>query len=165
MRPRTPCPLSSGSCLGTGSRSPAVSTGHTLSLQRPLPRSLMPTFLCSSSMDTALTTQKSTAPLLSCKCKRCPKCSLRDILNVDVSGRQSQSQATQTHTDLKWSTMGQQAQARGGEASLRRAHRVVTAACSVCFLAIFYTAAILGPAAGYLIGGAMLNVYTEVGQR
>lgn len=41
----------------------------------------------------------------------------------------------------------------------------VTAAHSFCFLAIFYTAAILGPAAGYLVGGAMLNIYTEVGQR
>lgn len=31
--------------------------------------------------------------------------------------------------------------------------------------AVFYTAAILGPAAGYLIGGALLNVYTEIGRR
>lgn len=31
--------------------------------------------------------------------------------------------------------------------------------------AIFYTAAILGPAAGYLIGGTLLNIYTEIGQR
>lgn len=31
--------------------------------------------------------------------------------------------------------------------------------------ATFYTAAILGPAAGYLIGGALLNVYTDVGSR
>lgn len=31
--------------------------------------------------------------------------------------------------------------------------------------AIFYTAAILGPAAGYLIGGALLNIYTELGRR
>lgn len=30
--------------------------------------------------------------------------------------------------------------------------------------AIFYTAAILGPAAGYLIGGALLNIYTEIGR-
>lgn len=52
------------------------------------------------------------------------------------------------------------------EASLRRPTEwPVTAARSFCSLAIFYTAAILGPAAGYLIGGAMLNVYTEVGQR
>ncbi|XP_036042415.1 solute carrier organic anion transporter family member 4A1 isoform X2 [Onychomys torridus] len=36
---------------------------------------------------------------------------------------------------------------------------------SPIYIAIFYTAAILGPAAGYLIGGAMLNVYTEVSQR
>lgn len=34
-----------------------------------------------------------------------------------------------------------------------------------CLAAIFYTAAILGPAAGYLIGGALLNIYTEIGQR
>ncbi|XP_008063281.1 solute carrier organic anion transporter family member 4A1 [Carlito syrichta] len=33
------------------------------------------------------------------------------------------------------------------------------------YIAIFYTAAILGPAAGYLIGGALLNIYTEVGHR
>ncbi|KAF6089398.1 solute carrier organic anion transporter family member 4A1 [Phyllostomus discolor] len=33
------------------------------------------------------------------------------------------------------------------------------------YIAIFYTAAILGPAAGYLIGGALLNVYTEIGRR
>ena len=31
--------------------------------------------------------------------------------------------------------------------------------------AIFYTAAILGPAAGYLIGGTLLNIYTEVGRQ
>lgn len=31
--------------------------------------------------------------------------------------------------------------------------------------AIFYTAAILGPAAGYLIGGALLNIYTDIGRR
>lgn len=31
--------------------------------------------------------------------------------------------------------------------------------------AIFYTAAILGPAAGYLIGGALLNIYTEISRR
>lgn len=31
--------------------------------------------------------------------------------------------------------------------------------------AIFYTTAILGPAAGYLVGGALLNIYTEIGQR
>ncbi|XP_008841467.1 solute carrier organic anion transporter family member 4A1 isoform X2 [Nannospalax galili] len=36
---------------------------------------------------------------------------------------------------------------------------------SPIYIAIFYTAAILGPAAGYLIGGAMLNIYTEVGRR
>lgn len=33
------------------------------------------------------------------------------------------------------------------------------------YIAIFYTAAILGPAAGYLIGGALLNIYTEIGRR
>lgn len=36
---------------------------------------------------------------------------------------------------------------------------------SASLAAIFYTAAILGPAAGYLIGGALLNIYTEVGRR
>ncbi|XP_072489447.1 solute carrier organic anion transporter family member 4A1 [Notamacropus eugenii] len=36
---------------------------------------------------------------------------------------------------------------------------------SPVYIAIFYTAAILGPAAGYLIGGAMLNIYTEIGQQ
>nr|XP_045012764.1 solute carrier organic anion transporter family member 4A1 isoform X2 [Jaculus jaculus] len=41
----------------------------------------------------------------------------------------------------------------------------VKSSYSPIYIAIFYTAAILGPAAGYLIGGAMLNVYTEVGQR
>ncbi|XP_043840390.1 solute carrier organic anion transporter family member 4A1 [Dromiciops gliroides] len=35
---------------------------------------------------------------------------------------------------------------------------------SPVYIAIFYTAAILGPAAGYLIGGALLNIYTEIGQ-
>nr|XP_014353298.1 PREDICTED: solute carrier organic anion transporter family member 4A1-like [Latimeria chalumnae] len=29
--------------------------------------------------------------------------------------------------------------------------------------AIFYTAAIIGPAAGYLLGGMFLNIYTEIG--
>ncbi|XP_052040487.1 solute carrier organic anion transporter family member 4A1 isoform X2 [Apodemus sylvaticus] len=41
----------------------------------------------------------------------------------------------------------------------------VKSSYSPIYIAIFYTAAILGPAAGYLIGGAMLNVYTEVSQR
>ncbi|KAM5245927.1 solute carrier organic anion transporter family member 4A1 [Ctenodactylus gundi] len=41
----------------------------------------------------------------------------------------------------------------------------VKSSYSPVYIAIFYTAAILGPAAGYLIGGAMLNIYTEVGQR
>ncbi|XP_031228838.1 solute carrier organic anion transporter family member 4A1 isoform X4 [Mastomys coucha] len=41
----------------------------------------------------------------------------------------------------------------------------VKSSYSPIYIAIFYTAAILGPAAGYLIGGTMLNVYTEVGQR
>ncbi|KAH0515289.1 Solute carrier organic anion transporter family member 4A1 [Microtus ochrogaster] len=36
---------------------------------------------------------------------------------------------------------------------------------SPIYIAIFYTAAILGPAAGYLIGGAMLNIYTDLSQR
>lgn len=31
-------------------------------------------------------------------------------------------------------------------------------------LGIFYTAAIIGPAAGYLLGGFFLNIYTEIGQ-
>lgn len=29
-------------------------------------------------------------------------------------------------------------------------------------LGIFYTAAIVGPAAGYLLGGYFLNIYTEI---
>ncbi|KAM9065968.1 solute carrier organic anion transporter family member 4A1 [Sarcophilus harrisii] len=33
---------------------------------------------------------------------------------------------------------------------------------SPVYIAIFYTAAILGPAAGYLTGGALLNIYTEI---
>ncbi|XP_076973319.1 solute carrier organic anion transporter family member 4A1 isoform X1 [Tamandua tetradactyla] len=33
------------------------------------------------------------------------------------------------------------------------------------YIGIFYTAAILGPAAGYLLGGALLNIYTELGRR
>ncbi|XP_054433475.1 solute carrier organic anion transporter family member 4A1 [Pteronotus mesoamericanus] len=41
----------------------------------------------------------------------------------------------------------------------------VKSSCSPVYIAIFYTAAILGPAAGYLIGGALLNVYTEIGRR
>ncbi|XP_076840429.1 solute carrier organic anion transporter family member 4A1 isoform X2 [Brachyhypopomus gauderio] len=32
------------------------------------------------------------------------------------------------------------------------------------YIGIFYTAAILGPAAGYLLGGIFLNMYTEIGQ-
>ncbi|XP_060792869.1 solute carrier organic anion transporter family member 4A1 [Neoarius graeffei] len=32
------------------------------------------------------------------------------------------------------------------------------------YIGIFYTAAILGPAAGYLLGGFFLNIYTEIGQ-
>ncbi|XP_023106797.2 solute carrier organic anion transporter family member 4A1 isoform X1 [Felis catus] len=36
---------------------------------------------------------------------------------------------------------------------------------SPVYIAIFYTAAILGPAAGYLIGGTLLNIYTEVGRQ
>ncbi|KAM9589676.1 solute carrier organic anion transporter family member 4A1 [Trichechus inunguis] len=36
---------------------------------------------------------------------------------------------------------------------------------SPVYIAIFYTAAILGPAAGYLVGGTLLNIYTEVGGR
>ncbi|XP_025720839.1 solute carrier organic anion transporter family member 4A1 isoform X2 [Callorhinus ursinus] len=41
----------------------------------------------------------------------------------------------------------------------------VKSSYSPVYIATFYTAAILGPAAGYLIGGALLNVYTEVGRR
>ncbi|XP_054996085.1 solute carrier organic anion transporter family member 4A1 [Sorex araneus] len=33
------------------------------------------------------------------------------------------------------------------------------------YMAAVYSAAILGPAAGYLVGGALLNVYTELGRR
>ncbi|XP_048351676.1 solute carrier organic anion transporter family member 4A1 [Sphaerodactylus townsendi] len=36
---------------------------------------------------------------------------------------------------------------------------------SPVYIAIFYTAAILGPAAGYLVGGIFLNIYTEIGRR
>ncbi|XP_026777172.3 solute carrier organic anion transporter family member 4A1 [Pangasianodon hypophthalmus] len=32
------------------------------------------------------------------------------------------------------------------------------------YIGIFYTAAIIGPAAGYLLGGFFLNIYTEIGQ-
>ncbi|XP_022453162.1 solute carrier organic anion transporter family member 4A1 isoform X2 [Delphinapterus leucas] len=41
----------------------------------------------------------------------------------------------------------------------------VKSSYSPVYIAIFYTAAILGPAAGYLVGGALLNIYTEIGQR
>ncbi|XP_070275747.1 solute carrier organic anion transporter family member 4A1 isoform X4 [Myotis yumanensis] len=41
----------------------------------------------------------------------------------------------------------------------------VKSSYSPVYIAIFYTAAILGPAAGYLIGGALLNIYTEIGRR
>ncbi|XP_007952905.1 solute carrier organic anion transporter family member 4A1 [Orycteropus afer afer] len=41
----------------------------------------------------------------------------------------------------------------------------VKSSYSPIYIAVFYTAAILGPAAGYLVGGALLNIYTEVGQR
>ncbi|XP_078507736.1 solute carrier organic anion transporter family member 4A1 [Lissotriton helveticus] len=34
---------------------------------------------------------------------------------------------------------------------------------SPVYIAIFYTAAIIGPAAGYLLGGIFLNMYTEIG--
>ncbi|XP_064420624.1 solute carrier organic anion transporter family member 4A1 [Latimeria chalumnae] len=34
---------------------------------------------------------------------------------------------------------------------------------SPVYIAIFYTAAIIGPAAGYLLGGMFLNIYTEIG--
>uniref|UniRef100_A0A8C8RBG4 Solute carrier organic anion transporter family member n=1 Tax=Pelusios castaneus TaxID=367368 RepID=A0A8C8RBG4_9SAUR len=36
---------------------------------------------------------------------------------------------------------------------------------SPVYIAIFYTAAILGPAAGYLLGGMFLNIYTEIGKQ
>ncbi|XP_009071712.1 PREDICTED: solute carrier organic anion transporter family member 4A1 [Acanthisitta chloris] len=35
---------------------------------------------------------------------------------------------------------------------------------SPVYIAIFYTAAILGPAAGYLVGGKLLTIYTEIGR-
>nr|XP_036862344.1 solute carrier organic anion transporter family member 4A1 isoform X2 [Manis javanica] len=41
----------------------------------------------------------------------------------------------------------------------------VKSSYSPVYIAVFYTAAILGPAAGYLIGGALLNLYTEMGRR
>ena len=31
----------------------------------------------------------------------------------------------------------------------------------VCFLAIFYSLSILGPAVGFLLGGIFLNIYTD----
>ncbi|XP_069506856.1 solute carrier organic anion transporter family member 4A1 isoform X2 [Ambystoma mexicanum] len=34
---------------------------------------------------------------------------------------------------------------------------------SPVYIAIFYTAAIIGPAAGYVLGGIFLNMYTEIG--
>ncbi|KAJ7332126.1 hypothetical protein JRQ81_014306 [Phrynocephalus forsythii] len=36
---------------------------------------------------------------------------------------------------------------------------------SPVYIAIFYTAAILGPAAGYLVGGIFLNIFTEIGRQ
>ncbi|XP_063153031.1 solute carrier organic anion transporter family member 4A1 [Candoia aspera] len=36
---------------------------------------------------------------------------------------------------------------------------------SPVYIAVFYTAAILGPAAGYLVGGIFLNIYTEIGKQ
>uniref|UniRef100_A0A8D0LAB8 Solute carrier organic anion transporter family member n=1 Tax=Sphenodon punctatus TaxID=8508 RepID=A0A8D0LAB8_SPHPU len=36
---------------------------------------------------------------------------------------------------------------------------------SPVYIAVFYTAAILGPAAGYLVGGMFLNIYTEIGKQ
>ncbi|XP_050774627.1 solute carrier organic anion transporter family member 4A1 isoform X1 [Gopherus flavomarginatus] len=36
---------------------------------------------------------------------------------------------------------------------------------SPVYIAIFYTAAILGPAAGYLVGGMFLNIYSEIGKQ
>ncbi|XP_026520862.1 solute carrier organic anion transporter family member 4A1 [Notechis scutatus] len=36
---------------------------------------------------------------------------------------------------------------------------------SPVYIAVFYTAAILGPAAGYLVGGIFLNIYTEIGRQ
>ncbi|XP_032243655.1 solute carrier organic anion transporter family member 4A1 [Phoca vitulina] len=41
----------------------------------------------------------------------------------------------------------------------------VKSSYSPVYIATFYTAAILGPAAGYLIGGALLNIYTEIGRQ
>ncbi|NXS08723.1 SO4A1 protein, partial [Neodrepanis coruscans] len=35
---------------------------------------------------------------------------------------------------------------------------------SPVYIGVFYTAAILGPAAGYLVGGIFLNIYTEIGR-
>ncbi|XP_060792871.1 solute carrier organic anion transporter family member 4A1-like [Neoarius graeffei] len=32
------------------------------------------------------------------------------------------------------------------------------------YIGVFYTAALIGPAAGYLLGGYFLNIYTEIGQ-
>ncbi|XP_008593225.1 PREDICTED: solute carrier organic anion transporter family member 4A1-like [Galeopterus variegatus] len=41
----------------------------------------------------------------------------------------------------------------------------VKSSYSPVYIAVFYTAAILGPAAGYLIGGTLLNIFTEMGRR
>ncbi|XP_070657426.1 solute carrier organic anion transporter family member 4A1 isoform X4 [Bos indicus] len=40
----------------------------------------------------------------------------------------------------------------------------VKSSYSPVYIATFYTAAILGPAAGYLVGGALLNIYTDISQ-
>lgn len=53
--------------------------------------------------------------------------------------------------------------ASGAGGVAQRAQQVPDSSASLP--AIFYTAAILGPAAGYLVGGALLNIYTEIGQR
>ncbi|XP_069402858.1 solute carrier organic anion transporter family member 4A1 [Ovis canadensis] len=41
----------------------------------------------------------------------------------------------------------------------------VKSSYSPVYIATFYTAAILGPAAGYLVGGALLNIYTDISQQ
>ncbi|KAM6925508.1 solute carrier organic anion transporter family member 4A1 [Xenentodon cancila] len=38
----------------------------------------------------------------------------------------------------------------------------VSSNCGPVYIGIFYTAAIVGPAAGYLLGGYFLNIYTEI---
>lgn len=83
-----------------------------------VPHPRIPPSLCKTVQNRAMTSP------LSVRVEMIPKVHFeRDILNVDVSGCLSQLQATQMHSDLKWSTMGLQAQEHGGGASWE-GHRV-----------------------------------------